>query len=377
MATILAAALAAPSALAHPVRVGRYAEIPFGIAPEHPYPADRGGPRRTGRMRGRVPIGAPARVWAVSPGHRSPRGPTIAGDGTLFFGTTGGLVALGPDGRERWSLRVGPVGDAPSLAPSGALVASTRTGRLVVVSPDGVLLRQIEVRATVRGAPLVLDDGSILLTSRDRRLRRFDADLRLERSVLLPEEPIAAPSRTAAGPLAVGAGSQLVLATLRGEIARRISLGSPLTAEVVVADDGTLWALTRSGAVLALDGRGNVRFRVDLGTRLNGGASAALGPDGALRVPTLAEGVVCIGPGGTERWRHAGASGFTSALSVDEDSTVLGVDHENHLVALEASGAERWRVGLGGFSVEAPIVTEDGLIVVALESGQIQAWRAP
>src|SRR5690606_38811142 len=111
-----ALSLAVP-ALAHPVRIGRYAAIPYGIDPAHPFPTAGGGPRRNGRTRGTAPASEPVQLWERTLRHRRPRGPAIAKDGTLYVGTMGGLTALDPDGTERWTVRLGAVHAMPSLAP--------------------------------------------------------------------------------------------------------------------------------------------------------------------------------------------------------------------------------------------------------------------
>ena len=56
-------ALSSTTGHARPVRIGRYVELPFGISDAHPYPTDGGGPRRTGRVRGRIMGAAPSVRW--------------------------------------------------------------------------------------------------------------------------------------------------------------------------------------------------------------------------------------------------------------------------------------------------------------------------
>jgi outer membrane protein assembly factor BamB len=367
--------LAAWPAGAHPVPIGRYAEIPYGIRPDHPYPTDRGGARRTGRIGGTAPRTRPTRQWARNLRHRRPRGPTVAADGTLYVGTMGGLTALDPDGSERWSVRLGAVHAAPSLAPSDEVVVVTRGGLVAAVTPEGVVSRSVDLGAPARGSPLVLDDGSVLVGTIDRRVHRLDANLRRVFSAQLADGTANTLSRTRRGALAVPAGRILTLLSPEGSLLRQVGLGGRATAPAAVADDGTLWVPTVEGILHAIEPNGRIRSRTELGSRHYDGAAPAIGHDGGVRVPTMSEGVVCVGPGGTERWRLPNEAGYNAPASIDEENTTLVVDRGGRLVAIAADGTERWRVVLGTYSFQAPVLAADGTLYVTTERGALQAWR--
>ncbi|HJL17670.1 MAG TPA: PQQ-binding-like beta-propeller repeat protein [Sandaracinaceae bacterium LLY-WYZ-13_1] len=372
LAAVIGAALPAG---AHPVPIGRYAEIPYGIRPDHPHPTDRGGPRRTGRLEGTAPAQQPRRLWERSLRHRRPRGPTVAADGTLYVGTMGGLTALSPDGTERWSVRLGAVQAAPSLAPSEDVVALTRGGLVAMVTPEGVVRRSADLGAPARGSPLVLDDGSVLVSTIDRRVHRLDANLRRVFSVELGDGTASTVSRTRRGALAVAAGSLLTLLDRSGTLRRQVTLGGRATAPAAVADDGTLWVPTVEGILHAVDPGGHVRSRTELGSRHFDGAAPAIGHDGAVRVPTMSEGVICVGPGGTERWRLPNEAGYHAPAAIDAQDTTLVVDRGGRLLAIAADGTERWRVVLGTYSYQAPVLAADGTLYVTTDRGALQAWR--
>ncbi|HEY8430125.1 MAG TPA: PQQ-binding-like beta-propeller repeat protein [Sandaracinaceae bacterium] len=375
LASIAAIALAALPAAAHPVRIGRYAEIPYGIRPDHPYPTASGGPRRTGRQDAVAPAREPQRVWERTLRHRRLRGPAIAADGTLYFGTNDGLTAVGPDGVERWSVRLGTVPATPSLVPSDDVVVVTRGGLVAVVTRDGTVRHTADLGAPARGSPLVLDDGSILAATIDRRVHRLDASLRRVFSVEVADSAGTTLSRTTRGLIAVPGGRTLALLEPTGRIVREVALAQRTSSSAAVADDGTLWLPTPEGLLLAIDASGRVRSRTELGGRYYDGAAIAVGRDGAVRVPTLDRGVVCVGPGGTERWRHTAGQGYNAPATVDREDTTLVVDRVGQMFAIARDGTERWRVHIEPYTLQAPVLGADGTIYVATEAGTLQAWR--
>lgn len=372
---VVASWLVAAAALAHPVRIGRYAEIPHGVDPAHPYPALGGGPHRMGRIQGVVPPTAPEMIWERGLPHRHPRGPTIAADGTLYFGTREGLVARRPDGHERWVLDdLGPVNVAPSLTPSNELVAVTVGGRLALVTTDGVLRRSVELGAATHAAPLVLDDGSVVVGTADGRIHRLNSNLRPVFDVAQPG--VGGLGQTASlarrGSLVLPGSNTIAILDPRGALLRRVDLEARSTSAVVVGEDGILWVSTANGILLAIEPGGRVRSRTELGGVHDDGAWLALGHDGAVRVPTRG-GLVCVGPGGTSRWTFAGT--FRTPVVIGEADTVLAIDQARVLHAVAADGTERWHVSLGGaISNNPPVMAADGTIYV-LANRRLQAWR--
>ncbi len=379
VALVLAlASLASSVALAHPVRVGRYVEVPYGIDPRHPYPGARGGPDRAGRLRGRVGAARPDRIWERELPQRRPRGPTIGADGSLYLATDHGLVALDAHGVLRWTVGDWSLPAAPALTPAGDVLVVTRQGLVVLVSPDGVVRRTATLLGdSVRGAPLVLDDGSVVIGTIERRVHRLDANLRRLFVTDVADGTPGTVTRARRGVLAVPAGRLLVLLSPRGELARQVSLGARASGPAAIADDGTIWVPTADGVLFAVDAGGRIRARAELGSRHYDDAAIAVGRDGAVRVPTLGAGLVCVGPGGTPRWAAATDTAFMAPAVIDEDDTTLVVDRGARLYAFDASGAERWRLLLGDYTYESPVLGADGTLYVATERGVIQAWRGP
>ena len=155
----LLCAVAPRTALARPVLVGRYVEIPYGVGSDHPYPTESGDARRSGRSRAAVTRSAPHRVWQVR----------LPGSIPQLAGRHRGRLALrrllprpdeaAADRRDSaWDAPIGPVRGVPSVTPFGDLATVLRDGTLVLVSPDGEVRERRAIRVS-HGSPLVLPDG--------------------------------------------------------------------------------------------------------------------------------------------------------------------------------------------------------------------------
>jgi outer membrane protein assembly factor BamB len=119
---------------------------------------------------------------------------------------------------------------------------------------------------------------------------------------------------------------------------------------------------TNSGAVIALDRDGNVRWQTTPIASIVWNASR--GPDGSIYA--IYDGkLVALDRDGRERWRQPIGSGATSPPVFAADGTIyLGGDR---LSAFSPDGTRTWQLNLNGFVV-LPVVARDGTIFAASAS---------
>ncbi|MBW2460225.1 MAG: PQQ-binding-like beta-propeller repeat protein [Deltaproteobacteria bacterium] len=365
---------AADDAFARPVRIGRYTEIPYGV-PASPWVTGGGGPRRSGRSEHRAPVEAPTMVWETRLGSSAPSAPLLLPGGELYVGSSTGVTALGANGAVRWNQRLGFVTGTPSLSPSGDIVVGTNAGGLITLGRDGQVMHRTMVGGAVRTSPLVLDDGSVVVTALDQAVHRFDAGGRRLYRVTVAAQTHEPPAWTRDGLLLVPAGDSVHVLTARGERVASHSLGASIVAGPAVGRDGTVWALTHDGALHQFRGRGGPRQRTPLDITVSNVAGIAVGQDGAVRVPGRNDALVCVGPTGTERWRVTGEGGFTGEVTVDAADVTLAISTAGRLLAVDPAGEIKWRVDVGARTLSAVVLGEDGTLYVATARGTIQAWR--
>ena len=359
---------------ARPVEIGKYVEIPYGIDPRHPWPTAGGGPRRQGRLAFAAPQQPPTRQWDARVGVGRSYAPALTHDGRIYVGTSGGVASVEADGSVRWTVRLGLVSGTPSLTPEGFVAVGAQPGEVVIVGDYGRVRSRTRVGGGIDGSPLVLADGSFVVTAYDHAVHRFDAEgRRLFR--------FAVPTRVRGEPAMIGntivapVGRSLVWLSPEGTAQRTVTLDGDIAVGPAIADDGTAWAMTAEGVLFAVDASGHIRVRLELAVRPGVMGTIAIGRDGAVRVGATDAGIICVGPNGTERWRVTSAGAFPGGLSVDARDVTLGVSREQRLVAVDAAGQVSWNVALGARGDAAPVVGADGTIYVATHGGTLQAWR--
>ncbi len=377
--------LAAP-ALAVPVPVGHLGTmLHAGTDPRDPMPTERGDAARSGRLRGTLPRDEPRVRFDVALEGAHPRGPIVDRQGRIFVGTAHGLVGLTEDGEVFLDLRLGPIDVAPALLPSGDLLVASRDLALVVVRPNGDELARTTLPAAIRAAPLVLDDGSFVLASVDRRLTHLGSDLVPRASVSFDEGPLTTPSLTASGRVAVAAGTELVFFDLaRGAIADRIRLGARAIGPAVRADAGELYQLLADATVVRIDDELRVGLRMPLvaegeAARAEGTSALALAPDGSLRVTLPSRGVLALGPDESGsfgvRWAYTTDAPFYGPVWVDAEGWSIATDRRGRLTVIDPLGQLAFRVELGVPAASPAIV--DRRLVVATERPAVMAFELP
>ncbi|MFW5925604.1 MAG: PQQ-binding-like beta-propeller repeat protein [Myxococcota bacterium] len=365
--------LGAIPGLARPVRIGRHVEVPHGVSADHPWVGEDGGAARRGAARYPVPSDAPSVAWEVRVGGGSARTPIVSTKGPLVVATSHTVAGLAPAGEFRWSHRLHLPQGTPALMPELNFLVATRRGDLVRVARDGEVVDRLSVGAGIAAAPLVLDDGSAVVATRDAALVRLDAQGRRMFRTALPQVSRRPPAWDGSR-IVVAAGTELHLLSAEGHVRARVAMPELAVAGPAVALDGTLWVLGGKGTLSAFDRHGRVRARADVG-RVAASSPLVVGPDGAAYVGTRDGELVCIGPTGTERWRLEGEGVFLAGLSIDPDGVILGTTVQGSLVAVEPDGSVRWRVSTRPRSSSDPVVAADGTVYVGTSAGTVQAFR--
>jgi len=366
--------LATGIALARPVPVGRFVEIPYGVSARHPWRTGGGDRGRSSLSSATAPTRAPEKQWEARIGVGRVFPPAVAEDGTLFVGSQAGVAAVAPEGTVRWALRLGLVSGTPSLTPEGYVAIGAQPGELMVI---GGARSQTTARigGGVRGAPLVLDDGSMVVAAYDQAVHRFDAEGRRMFRTSVPTHVRGAPALTREGEVVVPAGPDLLWMSVRGRVLRSVPLGAEAALGPAVGVDGAVWILTTEGTLLGFAGAsGRVVARSELGVRPSMDSNLAIARDGSVRFGTADAGVVCVGPTGTERWRFENGT-YGGGISVDRTGATLAVSQTGVMVLLDARGSPVWTAEIGTRTDAAPVLGADGTVYVATFGGTLQAWR--
>ena len=355
------------------VPVGRYAEIRYGVSRAHPCPAEAMDARRTGRSPIRVKSDAPSLWWKLELDSGEPTAPAVAEDGTLYLGTTGGVYAGAPDGRLLWVKRVGTIERQPAFTPSGSLLVVTDSGVLLELSLRGEA-REIGGGLASPGFPLVLDGGEVAVAARDGDVRVLDLQGRRLGALASRHRGAVAIARLSSGLLVSASADPFMhVFSASGAQHRMVMLHDGIVAGPLLGDDDTIWVVRADGTLLGLSAGGRVRAQARLGA-ISMKSVPAVGKDGALRLGTGDDSLVCIGRDGSLRWQ-LGVDGRLGPVTLDADDLALAVSSRGVLYGVEPNGTRRFRVRVNAQGAPRPVPGDSGVIYIVSDNGTLSAWK--
>jgi hypothetical protein len=322
-----AAATAVRAARAQSVDVRRPAVFVVGVPPLGAR-AVRVDGARTGLARTTLPTKQVHTAWRASAGVAVEQAPLVDEDGMVYvLGSRGEVVALGPDGEERWRSTTGAAQPGPgALLSDRTLVFVDGAGQAVAVR-DGIVQwrtrfgqRSTPCPSPTCPAPLPLDDGGVVVATA-HELAVLDSSGQPRARIPLPE-PSTAPLLSALGQVVVlsTAGTLWTWSPGAPDLVRAGAFGAPVDGGVALADDHTVLGAASGQAHLAA---------VDL-------------LHGTTTLRAAAAGGAWLGP--------PAMRGSTAYL-------VLLTSTAETAVAVDASGAE---VGRALLAVHAPLLVDAG-----------------
>jgi outer membrane protein assembly factor BamB len=274
--------------------------------------------------------------------------------------------ARGPD-TARVSARIevgGPVTAQVTASPDEkTLYAATLAGALVAIDRERATIRwRVELGDRVYGAPLVLDDGTVMVGSDAKKLvaisPRGSVVFRLE----LDGEVDGAPALGRDGTVIVNAGRTVVSVRRGGDVAWRFSAHGKVYASPAVTDQGLVVFGSQDDHVYALAADGTLAWAVDLGSDVDG--APAIADDGTIAVGTDKGEVVQLDPRGTIKARTPVGGFVRGALAVARDGDVLAGTYGPvpRVVRVARDGSVR-----GAFAIQGTGAREFGIHGAPLE----------
>jgi outer membrane protein assembly factor BamB len=316
----------------------------------------------------------------------------VDGDQVLTVDRAGLLQAhRRVDGRRLWRRELGaPVSAGPGIG-AGLIVVGTRDGRVLALDRETRALRwEARVSSEVLARPVVHGD-TVVVFSHDGRLYGLRASSGAMRWVYdrsLPPLTL----RGLTDPLVVDRtlivglpnGRLVALDVDAGELLFEARVGIPrgrsdiermrdVTGRMAV-DQGTLFAVSYQGDVVALDARsGSQRWRRALSS------SAGLAVRGPQVVVAAVDGSVWAleRSGGATLWRNQDLRGLTLTAPVAVDAGLLVADSEGGISLIDPTDGAllaRRIIDRSGFS-RPPHVDADGGIYALADGGRLHQLR--
>jgi hypothetical protein len=370
-----ALAVGAGAAGAQSLDVNRPAVLVVGI-PAAGARAVRVDAARTGLSRSPLPARQVHTMWHASTGLTVEQPPLVDEEGTAFvLGNHGELVALSPDGEERWRLATGAGQPGPgALLSDGTLVFVDGGGQAVGVRDGAVRWR---TRFGQRGtacpapacpAPLPLDDGGVVVATA-HELALLDGGGQPRARITLPE-PSTAPLVSAVGRVVVLSTTGTAWTWVPGapEILRAGTFGSAIDGGAALADDHTLLGVATGQAhVTALDLlRGTATLRAAAPTGAWLGPPAMRGSTAyVVSLTSTAETAVVIDATGAEVGRALLA--VHTPMIVDAGASIAAAPpHTAPLV--DAAGTLAFATTEGGVGIVAGLGTASSTVELVADA---------
>lgn len=166
-----------------------------------------------------------------------------------------------------------------------------------------------------------------------------------------------------------------------GAVRWAYSFGDRAYATPCVADDGTVYAGSDAGKVVALSPDGKVRWSMDADGEVDSGF--ALAADGTV-VFAAGRRVYGVSAQGALRFRFAAKRKVFAAPAIAADGRVYFGSQDHHAYALTPQGGPLWSIDLGADVDGGPAVADDGSVyfgtdgdaIVRLDAGDGHVvWR--
>lgn len=294
--------------------------------------------------------------------------PVLSADGTVYSaGEDGKLYAFNPDGSLRWTFAYGGEYEStPTIGPDGCVYVQghrhATANQLLAVNPDGTERWRVDVADdvghwafTALGSPALSADGRVLCVNLVGVLHSVSPAGELQWTLDAGMNASGcSPALALDGTVYIAGDYVLAVNPDGSEKWRYAGSGGYARHLPVVGPNGTIYCGSDSGLVALLPD-GSLDWR-DTPPDAPECTSPALGQDGALYCLSNTT-LICLNPQGSERWTRPelwdGGSRMFECLSIAGDGTMF-ITTGSALLALNSDGSERWRYEPGYWVVGQP-----------------------
>ncbi len=256
------------------------------------------------------------------------------------------------------------------------------------LSTMGAELWRIELPGQLQAAPIIAEDGSIVLVTASGVMLRIDTlGSELWRLVLggaSATRNYSQPVLTPDNHIYIVYDGELFSITDKGTIDWTFSkpVAGGLTAQPAIGSDGLIYLMTNDSTLLAVSPEGNEQWSQDLCQVMGGGTwpGPAVGSDGTVYGVRKGEDIYALEPtSGTIAWEFHTNDRMESTPVAGDDGLVYFASNGGRVLAMRPDGIPRWQSSVAGppgyiQMIDAPVVRgPNGLIYVAPRHGVIYA----
>lgn len=310
--------------------------------------------------------------------------PVIDSDGTTFIVSrgdnpgTGTLYAFRPDGTLKWANK-GEFASSPTLGPDGTIYVADSQGRLLALGRDG-RPKWSDAGDDISSSLVVMSDGTIY--GAGFNLVAFNSKGTLKWSYKPSRETTngeitsllaVAPD----GTIYAEANPLLLAINPNGSLkwSHRLEGEDSSIRTLAIASDGTIYMGEDNGKLYAIDSSGHLNWTF---AARNVNVAAAIGRDGTIYV--AGDKLYALTPSGKVKWSYVTGQGDEAGAEqpcIDANGTTYFLTPEPHhnLIALNSDGALKWSHKMQDYTeYTSPSIGPDGGLYVGSMDGGLYVF---
>lgn len=337
--------------------------------------------QQPGTLRWRIPIGNVGNsAWYTT------SSPALAADGTIYVAngfegdsslTTGRrLYSVTPDGTTNWVITVGrDIVCSPTVGPDGTLYVGSTEGLLYSFNRAGGTNWLIHTAGQIFSSPALAADGTVYVTSVSNHINQlYSIHPDGSTNWIFKMGPVAFAQQNSAqfsspaigpdGSIYIGSMDTNVYSISRdGTTNWLFRLGNVTYGSPSVGSDGTIYIGSDDFRLHAIAPDGHQRWSFGSGSYVE--SSPAVGSDGTIYFGSLDGNTYALTPAGSVLWM---VTGFSASPALGANGTVYLAGHDFGILrAFDAAGSNRWSLNLNfsSYIFSSPVVGPDGTIYIA------------
>lgn len=319
--------------------------------------------------------------------------PAIGPDHTVYVGVefdtsplTGMVLAIAPDGAEKWNAPLPQEVEAPPVlsADGTTLYVGCGDGRLYALDTQTGATRwtyDTGRSSAIYSSPAIASDGTIyigstyLTTLSDSVFYAVSPSGQKRWAISAAGSVEGAPAVAADGTIYFGAGQTIYAVSPGGTVKWTYPTKGTIWVAPAIGGDGTIYIGSDANEFLALTPGGKLKWSA----AISAGSGAAVGADGTVYVGAIDGKLYALNPAdgtpvGTGAWPVVTGAGIFSVPAVRSDGTIIFGSDDAAVRAVNADGSQRWIANVGDAVHASPVVDTDGTIYVGTVGGYLYSF---
>ena len=301
-------------------------------------------------------------------------GVTLAGDGTIYFGSSDHhLQAVNPDGTLKWRFAATmPVNSTPAVGTDGTIYVGSDDWFIYAVKPDGTQKWAYETGNWVGSGPAVDSSGTIYCGSGDTYIYALNPDGTLKWRFKTGDMVIASPAIGSSGTIFCGSIDQYLYAlNPDGTEKWKYKTSGSIYSKPAFAPDGTIYFGCDDRNVYALNSDGTLKWTYATASTVRSGPAVAA--DGTIYIGSDDSELRAINPDGTLKWSYVTGGAVMSNPAIGTDGAIFVGSHNYFIHAFNPDGSLRWRHETMHNVKGSPAIAPDGTIYCGSLDGYLYA----